>query len=143
MRARDATPDSAPARAPANTLIPNDVELTIQVDTAALLAGDANARREALAELQGVLAPYRGAGCRAGVVLTFGHAPEVGVGVGLADVVNTLLEEEYPALFQGAVFDALANLGGPAGQVDVRIFFFAGCAPAEAGEPPPTIAPTG
>jgi hypothetical protein len=128
---------------PANTINPNDVEVSIQVDTADLLAGESAARQAALAELRQVLAPYRNVGCRAGVVLTFGHASEVGIGVGMAEVVNELLEEEFPGLFGGAALDALASLGPPPGQVDVRIFFFSGCEPAAAGEAQPTIAPSG
>jgi hypothetical protein len=78
-----------------------------------------------------VLRPYVRADCRAGVVLTFGHAPSIALGTQLATAVNTVIRDQYPDVFDGAAFDAFGDLSPPVGQVDIRIYFFTGCAPAE------------
>jgi hypothetical protein len=66
-------------------------------------------------------------------VLTFGRAPTIDQGVALASAVNALLPEVAPELFDGAAFDNFGNISGPYNQVDLRIYFFTGCAPAEEG----------
>ena len=117
------------ARVATGAIDPDYVEERVEVDAAGLLAGDPTARQAARAELRRVLAPYRDR-CRAGVVLTFGHAPDVEVGSAVAAAVNGLLAEEFPDLFAGAAFEDFANVDPPVGQVDVRLYFFTGCAPA-------------
>ena len=123
-------------RVASGAIDPNYVEEHVQIDAGGLLAGDQGARQTARAELRRVLAPY-GDPCQAGVVLTFGHAPNAELGSAIAARVNELLAEEFPDLFAGAAFEDFVNIGPSVGQVDIRIYFFTGCAPAESKATPP------
>jgi hypothetical protein len=100
--------------------------VSVQVDPAGLLAGDPNAEADARAALRDALAPFP-AGCRAGVVLTFGRAATINEGVALAAAVNEVLPEAAPRLFRGAALDAFGDISPPPGQVDLRLYLFAGC----------------
>ena len=66
-------------------------------------------------------------------MLTFGRAPTIDQGVALATVVNAQLPEVAPDLFEGTAFDNFGDISPPYTQVDLRIYFFTGCAPAEEG----------
>jgi len=114
---------------------PEPVELSIQTDLVGVLTENPAAVETAREGLRRVLTPYARAECRAGVVLTFGHAGDVGSGADLAAAVNELLPVEFPDLFANAAFDNLADLNPPPGQVDLRIYFFGGCAPAQGAAP--------
>ena len=133
--AAEATIDALSADATAaaglagGSLDPVFVDLSVQVDGAGLVAGNQAAIDAANEAIATALAPYEDAGCRAGVVLTFGHAPTIGTGVVLARSVNALLPEISPELFAGAALDSYGNLNQPYGQVDLRIYFFTGCEP--------------
>jgi hypothetical protein len=100
-------PTSTPAVVVAETVAPQasiahqPVELTIQTNADALLAGQA----AELARVKGAIqAAAREAGLegRAGIVLTFGTSPSPGEGSQLAARVNQLLAEALPAVFEGA-----------------------------------------
>jgi len=69
-------------------------------------------------------------------VLTFGHASTIVDGVALAAAVNDLLPEAAPTLVRGAALDAFGDLNPPPGQVDLRLYVFAGC-PVGAATPAP------
>jgi hypothetical protein len=111
------------------SLNPKYVELSIQVDLTAVEAGDPAAVDAATKALQEVLRPYTG--CKAGVVLTFGHGATIGQGVRGAAAINEIIRKEFPEIFDGAAFDNFGDLTPPLGQADIRIYFFSGCAAAE------------
>ena len=113
-----------------SSLNPEFVDLSIQADLDAVLAGDETAVEDARVALDAVFAPYDG--CRAGVVLTFGHGVLIGQGTVLADAINAVIQAEHPEIFGGAAFDAFGDLSPELGQVDIRIYFFTGCDAAEA-----------
>ncbi len=131
VEATGAAVATAQAEAISVAIDPTYDEVSFQADLGGVLDGNAAAEEEARAELRRLLAPY-GEGCRVGFVITFGHAPgDVGTGTALAAAVNALLEEEFPDLFTGAGFDNFWSDDPPAGQVDIRLYFFSGCVPAE------------
>ncbi|MDP9358279.1 MAG: hypothetical protein M3R02_23925 [Chloroflexota bacterium] len=130
-----ATRQAETASIASSAIDPAFIEEPIQVDPDGLLAGEPVAQEAARAELRRILAPYAD-GCRAGVVLTFGHSPAVEVGTAMAAAVNELLADEFPDLFEGAAFEDFVNVDPPVGQVDVRIYLFTGCEPAESEETP-------
>lgn len=115
----------------ANTVLdPTRQSLTVQTDLAGMLGGDDQAVAETQATLTDLLARYPPE-CRAGFMLISGNAPSVEQGVALAQRVETLLREEWPAIFTettGAERFALPNQP-PFGQVSIDIFFYAGCEP--------------
>ncbi len=47
-------------------------------------------------------------------------------------MINGLLHDEFPDLVADAAFDNFGDLTPPPGQVDIRLYFFTGCEPAEA-----------
>jgi hypothetical protein len=101
------------------------------VDLAGVLAGDEEAIEDASRALEEVLSPYAQADCRAGVVLVFGHGATIGQGIQLATVITGEIDDLAPEVFGGAAFDNFGDLTPPLGQVDIRIYFFSGCVPAE------------
>jgi hypothetical protein len=108
------------------------VHIPIAAD--AVLAGNADAVATARSELHRALDRY--AGCFAGVVLAFGHGPtleqgNIQDGVDLAAAVVRELRAEFPDLTGGAVIETAADLDPPRDQVDLRLYFFAGCPQAE------------
>ena len=117
----------------ANTVLdPTRQSITLQTDLEGMLGGDPQATNEARSELTRLLSRYP-AGCRAGFMLISGNAPSIEEGVDLAQRVETLLREGWPAIFTemtGAELFALPNQP-PFGQVGVDIFFYAGCQPTE------------
>jgi hypothetical protein len=116
----------------ANTVLdPTRHSLTLQTDLAGMLGGDPDALAETQTALTELLARYA-SGCRAGFMLISGNAPSVEDGVALAQRVETLLREGWPAIFTettGAELFALPNQP-PVGQVGIDIFFYAGCRPS-------------
>jgi len=114
-----------------SSINPEYVELSIQVDLQGVIAAHDPTVNAALAALRDVLQPYTQASCKAGVVLTFGHGGTIGQGTQLAAAINTLIQDQYPGSFDGAAFDSFGDLRAPLGQVDIRIYFFSGCDPAE------------
>lgn len=112
---------------------PEYVELSIQVDLQGVLADNDAANTQALAAIRDALQRYTSASCRAGVVLTFGHGSTIGIGTQLAAAINDMIQAQYPGAFGAAAFDSFGDLRAPLGQVDIRIYFFSGCGPAEEG----------
>ena len=115
----------------ANTVLdPTRHSLTLRTDLEGMLGGDPGALAETQTALTELLARYP-RGCRAGFMLISGNAPSVEDGVALAQRVETLLREGWPAFFTettGAELFALPNQP-PVGQVGIDIFFYAGCQP--------------
>src|SRR5699024_8623405 len=88
---------AAQEQAELNTLDPNAVPQSIQVDLDGVLQGDDDAEEEAREELHRVLDPYANSEtCRIGFVLISSRAPELGQGVQLSDEIATMIPEEFP-----------------------------------------------
>ena len=115
------------------SLNPNYVQISVMANRELVVAGVDDAIEDLREELTDALQPYADAGCRAGVVLTFGHAQQVNQAVQLSAVTNAQLRDLYPAVFEGSAFENFIDVTPPDGQVDIRIYFFTGCAPAEQG----------
>jgi hypothetical protein len=73
-------------------------------------------------------------GCRVGVTFTSGWTGaggEINEGVSLANAINDIVRDEFPDIFDKSAFDGIANVNDPRGQVDIRMYFFTGCAEAQ------------
>ncbi|CAA9546209.1 MAG: hypothetical protein AVDCRST_MAG73-2435, partial [uncultured Thermomicrobiales bacterium] len=127
-----ATEQAVTARRVDAALNPRYVEEQITVDAAGIPAGNDDAVDDARTALRRTLLRYASDDdCRVGVALTFGHAATIGEGTVLAAAINDLAVNAAPDLFAGAAFDAFGDLNPPPGQVDLRLYFFSGCAAAE------------
>jgi hypothetical protein len=60
-----------------------------------------------------------------------GAGGEINDGVALADAMNDIVRDEFPDLFGKSAFDSIANVNNPRGRVDIRMYFFTGCAEAQ------------
>ena len=107
-----------------NSIDQGYAEVTIQVDAEGLLAGDEDAINDTKDAIAAAMKDYTD--CRVGISLTFGWDPEVGVGQQIADIVNGLLPEVEPDMFEEAAYQNFANIG-PTGTVDFQLYFFRGC----------------
>jgi hypothetical protein len=123
-----------------NSLNPNAVTETIQVDLNGVLQGDQGALDNARDQLESVLTPYvESASCRIGFVLISSGAPEIGQGVQLSDRIGQLIEAEFPELLPepangnqpALVSESIALIGStPNGEVQLLLFMSSGCQPA-------------
>lgn len=131
---------AAQEQAQLNTLDPNAVPQTIQVDLDGVLQGDDDAEEEARAELRRVLDPYANSEtCRIGFVLLSSRAPTIGEGIQLSDTMAGYIEEEFPGLLPRTVDDSAPTLASesialpnttPTGEVQLLLFLSAGCEPS-------------
>ena len=123
------------------------VEVEVDGDLDGVLSGDPTSEAALVDTLRRRLARYQRSDCRAGVVLTFGHADDVGTGVEYAAAVNGLIRDQFGSLFDATAFDAFADLTPPAGSVQLRIYFFGRCEASSSSMEPtattsvPTIVP--
>lgn len=111
-------------RAGLNSIDQGYAEVTIQIDSAGILAGDEDAEDAAIEALRDALEPYND--CRVGITLTFGWNADIGTGLQIADRINALLPDAEPDMFEDAVFENFANVAD-AQQAEVRMYFFRGC----------------
>lgn len=134
---------AAQEQAELNTLDPNAMPETIQLDLEGVLEGDDDAEDEALEELHRVLDPYANAEtCRIGFVLLSSRAPTIGEGIQLSDTVAGYIEQEFPDLLPvtsdgedrtlASESIALPNTT-PTGEVQLLLFMSAGCEPTSHG----------
>lgn len=124
-----------------NTLNPNALTETIQVDLNGVLQGDDEALDDARQSLQNVLTPYLEAeSCRLGFVLVSSGAPEIGQGVQLSDRIAQMIEDEFPELLPepaegndpALASESIALIGStPNGEVQLLLFTSSGCEPEE------------
>lgn len=138
---------AAQEQAQLNTLDPNAVPETIQVDLNGVLQGDDGAMDEARDELHRVLDPYANSGtCRIGFVLISSRAPELGQGVQLSDAIAVLIPEEFPDLLPLTADGEAPTLASesialpgttPSGEVQLLLFLSAGCEPTGVGDSAP------
>lgn len=124
-----------------NSLNPNAVSQTIQVDLDGVTSGDEEALAEARSELESVLGPYmQGDACRIGFVNISSRAPDIGQGIQLSDSIADLIESEFPQLLPEPAEEgespqlasesiALPNTS-PSGEVELQLFLSTGCEPA-------------
>ncbi len=120
-----------------NSLNPNAIPVTIQVDLEGVISGDDEALEDAREELGVVLDPFLEAeSCRLGFVLISSRSPDIGQGIQLSDRIATMIEEDYTAILPDAADGgdpALASesiaLPGttPTGEVQLLLFMSSGC----------------
>lgn len=130
---------AAQEQAQLNTLDPNAVPETIQVNLNGVLQGNDDAMDDARDELHRVLDPYANAEtCRIGFVLISSRAPELGQGVQLSNAIAEMIPEEFPGLLPLSADGSSPTLASesialpgttPSGEVQLLLFLSAGCDP--------------
>lgn len=130
---------AAQQQAQLNTLDPNAIPETVQVDLNGVRSGDDNAMEQARSELHRVLDPYANSGtCRIGFVLLSSRAPTIGEGIELSDTMANLIEDEFPNLLPLTADGSAPVLASesialpnttPTGEVQLLLFMSAGCSP--------------
>lgn len=120
-----------------NSLNPEFVIQTVQVDLNGVINGDEDAVSAARAELHRVLDPYvNGQNCRIGFVNISSRAPDVRQGGDLSRAMAPIIEVEFPQLLPeppdgsapALVSNPIAYIGGePIGEVELQLFLSAGC----------------
>jgi hypothetical protein len=134
----DATVAALEQEAQANTLNPQSVTETIQIDLNGVLSGDEGATDDAIEELHGVLDKYlEGNSCTLGFVNISTRAPDVPTGSQTSERIAQLIEQEFPELLptddDGS--PSLANVPiaypgtSPTGEVELQMFVNNGCQP--------------
>lgn len=100
--------------------------MIFKVDSDALRAGQSDEIARVIALIQQAAAETGLAG-RAGIVLTFGHAPVPGEGGEIAASVNQLLTQALPGVFEGAAlreFHYIDAAPGRRGEVTIEVYVF-------------------
>lgn len=120
-----------------NSLNPNAITQTIQVDLNGVLNGDEDALAEARNALDSVLAPYlQGQSCRIGFVNISSRAPDIGQGIQLSDRIAELIEDEFPQLIPQPADGGSPQIASesialpnttPTGEVELQLFLSSGC----------------
>jgi hypothetical protein len=120
-----------------NSLNPNAIPVTIQVDLNGVISGDDDALDDAREELGVVLDPFLEAeSCRLGFVLISSRSPDIGQGIQLSDRIATMIEEDYTAILPDAAnggepvlaSESIALPGtAPTGEVQLLLFMSSGC----------------
>ena len=135
----DATIAALEVEAQANTLNPQSVSETIDIDVAGILSEDGTATDDATEGLHGVLDQYvNGTNCKIGYVNIFTNSPDVASGSQASDRLGGIIQTEFPSLLlevegqePALAFSAIANTGSqPTGQVELQIFVNVGCQPS-------------
>lgn len=140
---------AAQEQAQLNTLDPNAIPETVQVDINGVRSGDDDALDEARSELHRVLDPYANSGtCRIGFVLLSSRAPTIGEGIELSDTMAGLIESEFPNLLPRTADGKQPTLASesialpnttPTGEVQLLLFMSAGCEPTGSAAMPMAI----
>ncbi|MCA9835011.1 MAG: hypothetical protein KC435_13745 [Thermomicrobiales bacterium] len=130
---------AAQQQAQLNTLDPNAIPETLQVDLNGVIAGDEDALADARDELHRVLDPYADSEtCRIGFVLISSRAPELGQGIQLSDAIAAMIPDEFPDLLPTSSDGGSPTLASesialpgttPTGEVQLLLFMSAGCEP--------------
>ncbi|HWV36004.1 MAG TPA: hypothetical protein VNZ55_10230 [Thermomicrobiales bacterium] len=123
-----------------NSLNPNAVTETIQVDLNGVIRGDTSALDDARDALDAALAPYMsGQACRIGFVNISSRAPDIGQGIQLSDRMAELIETDFPQLLPEPPEGETPRLASesialpnttPSGEVELQLFLSSGCEPA-------------
>jgi hypothetical protein len=123
-RAGSAGPSPLPTPTPAA----RPCQPTVVLDKHELhVAPGPGGRGPTIEQLKAAFRPF--AGLRAGLLLSFGHAPAPAAGEELAARVNALLRAKAPAMFGAdTIMEPFHYLDKAAGAVDFQVYFFArGC----------------
>lgn len=123
-----------------NSLNPESVVQTVQVDINGVIANDPDAVAEARAQLHQVLDPYvNGQNCRIGFVNISSRSSELGQGVQLSTAMAPIIEAEFPQLLPEPADGSARRLASnpiaypgtePVGEVELQLFLSSGCQPA-------------
>jgi hypothetical protein len=123
-----------------NSLNPNSVGETFQVDLQGVLSGDPDALDDAADALGEVLDPYvEGENCRIGFVNISSRSNQLGEGVQLSDAIAVIIAQEYPELLPEPADGSDPQLASesialpgtqPVGEVQLQLFLSSGCTPA-------------
>lgn len=123
-----------------NSLNPESVVQTVQVDINGVIANDPDAVAEARAQLHQVLDPYvNGQNCRIGFVNISSRSSELGQGVQLSTAMAPIIEAEFPQLLPEPADGSAPRLASnpiaypgtePVGEVELQLFLSSGCQPA-------------
>lgn len=133
--------DQAEEQVQLNSLNPNAVTQTVQVDLNGVLNGDDDALDDARSALDDVLAPYlQGDSCRIGFVNISSRAPDISQGIQLSNRIAELIEDEFPQLVPQPAAGGQQQLASesialpnttPTGEVELQLFLSSGCEAAE------------
>jgi hypothetical protein len=120
-----------------NSLNPNAVPVTIQVNLSGVISGDDDALEDAREELGNVLNPYLEAeSCRLGFVLISSRAPDIGQGIQLSNRIAVMIEEDFTEILPEPAdggepvlaSESIALPGtAPTGEVELLLFLSSGC----------------
>jgi len=134
----DATVAALQEEAQANTLNPQSITETFQIDLNGVLNGSQDATDDAIEELHDIFDPYAEAGtCEIGFVNIATRAPQLGTGVQASERVAELIEQEFPDLIPQSD-DGTSSLPNvplaypgtsPSGEVELQMFVNNGCNP--------------
>ncbi|MDQ3693063.1 MAG: hypothetical protein M3464_05500 [Chloroflexota bacterium] len=115
--------------APPPAIVADYTEVALEGDLSGLVFGDSAAQDNVEAEVRQQLQPEINRGCRAGMVLTFGHIPQgnLNPGLDLAGATNELLAVEIPEVFADAVTESFVSFEPPFGRATVRVYFNSDC----------------
>lgn len=137
---------AAQEQAQLNTLDPNAIPETIQVDLNGVVAGNPDALDKAREELHRVLDKYQNSGtCRIGFVLISSRAPTLGEGIQLSNAIAEIIPVEFPDLLPLSADGSNPTLASesislpnttPTGEVELLLFMSAGCEPVTSSEYP-------
>lgn len=123
-----------------NTLNPNALSETIQVDLNGVIGGNGQALDDARDEIESALAPYlQSESCRIGFVNISSRAPDIGQGIQLSDAIAQIIEDDFPQLLPEPAEGSQPQLASesialpnttPSGEVELQLFLSSGCEPA-------------
>lgn len=140
---------AAQQQAQLNTLDPNAIPETLQVDLSGVLSGEGKALENARDELHRVLDPYANSGtCRIGFVLISSRAPELGQGVQLSNAIAEIIPQEFPDLLPLSGDGSTPTLASesialpgttPSGEVQLLLFMSTGCQPVSGNSDAPIV----
>lgn len=109
-----------------------EIFVSIAVDAEGVLVEEPAALAAVRTALHGALDRYDGR-CRAAVARVLGPANAAPIGylggTRLSETIAQELDREFPDLFAGTTFETSVADGTPLDRVDLRLFFFEGCAP--------------
>lgn len=123
-----------------NSLNPQSVTQTIQVDLGGVVNNDPGAVEDARVELRRIFNEYvNGQNCKIGFVIISSRAPDVGPGVALSRAMAEIIQSEFPQLLPERTDGSAPELASnpisypgtePSGEVELQLFLSTGCVPA-------------
>lgn len=136
----NATSEALAQQVQLNSLNPQSVQVTIQVDLPGVISGDSDAVDGARDALNRAFGPYlEGQNCRIGFVNISSRSNELRSGVELSEAIGELIQSEFPQLIPEPADGSQPELASeaialpgttPEGEVQLQLFLSAGCQPA-------------